>query len=39
MDGESRYQIKFPSKQLNKSPFSTLINKENLSYCTQKLDP
>ena len=30
MGGESCYQIKNPSKQLNISPFSTLINKEIL---------
>jgi hypothetical protein len=39
MGGESRYQIKNPSKQLNISPFSTLINKENLSNNNSNLDP
>jgi hypothetical protein len=39
MGGESRYPIKYPSKQLNISPFSTLINKENLSNSTSNLDP
>ena len=39
MGGESRYQIKNPSKQLNISPFSTLINKEILSNSTSNLDP
>ena len=29
MGGESRYQIKIPSKQLNISQFSTFLNKEN----------
>jgi len=39
MGGESRYQISNPSKQLNISPFTTLINKENLSNSTPNLDP
>ena len=38
MDGESRYQIKILSKQLNISQFSTLINNENLSNGTLKLN-
>ena len=37
MGGESNYQIKIPSKQLSISPFSTLINKENLSNSTSNL--
>ena len=39
MGGESRYQIKFPSKHLNISQFSTFLNKENLCNSTQNLNP
>jgi len=39
MGGESRYKTKIPSKQLNISAFSTLINKENLSNSTLNLNP
>lgn len=39
MGGESRYQIKIPSKQLNISLFSTLNGYETLSNNNNKLDP